>query len=67
MNNNIKIYEKIQNNYKGIFNAKKRIEKKLKHKVDKEKTYEGLFLFSFTLFENYIEDLFIQLLKNKVK
>lgn len=64
---NIKVYDKIQKDYKNIQNAKKRIDKSLKFKIDKEKTYEWLFLFSVTLFENYIEELFIQILKNKIK
>lgn len=64
---NIVIYDKLQNNYKSILQAKKRIEKNLKFKIDREKTYEGLFLFSFTLFENYIEDVFFQILKNKIR
>lgn len=63
----IKIYQKLKSDYKKILNAKKRIEKSLIYKIDKEKTYEWLFLYSVTIFENYLESIFVQILKNNIK
>lgn len=65
--NNIKQYNKLKIEYKRIINTRKRIDKNLKFKVDKEKAYEWLFLYSVTLFENYLETIFLSLLKHKLK
>ncbi len=64
---NIKPYEKLNTEYKKIILTRKRINKSLKFNIDKEKAYEWLFLYSITLFENYLETLFIWILKWKFK
>lgn len=61
----IKPYEKLQKEYKNIQLTKNRIDKQLMFKKDKEKAYEWLFLYSVTIFENYIEEIFLWILKSK--
>jgi hypothetical protein len=52
-------YNKINKKYRKIKLTRSRIEKMLKYKTDKESSYEGLFLYCLTLFENYLEEIFL--------
>jgi len=63
----IKIYKSIQNEFKSIDQTKKRAHKNFIIKKDLERIYESLFLYSVTLFENYIENLFLWILRNEIK
>jgi len=61
----IKLHRLLITEYKKVLKAKNRINKQLLYKTDKEKAFEGLFLYSVTVFENYIEELFLWILKWK--
>ncbi len=63
----IKVFQKFQNNIKWISLTKKRIQKTLTVNRDIEKSYEWLFLYSVTLFESYLEEIFLLLLKQRLK
>ena len=64
---------KLVKEYKGIFNTRKRVEKIYDNsdiflaKRDLDSFYEGMFLKSVTLFESFIEELFIGLLYDKYR
>lgn len=63
----ISTFSKFNTEIKGILITKKRVSKTLTIHRDLEKSYEWLFLFSVTLFESYLEEIFILLLKQKLK
>ena len=63
----ISTFNKFNTEIKGIQITSKRVSRLLTVKRDLEKSYEWLFLFSVTLFESYLEEIFMLLIKWKLK
>lgn len=65
--------KKLQKEYNSVFSTRKRLERISNHSLvylanrDLDSFYEGIFLKSITLFESFIEELFIGLLYDKYK